>query len=56
MYRNSKRGVSFTGVGDVCFRHGVCQRIRSQEAKAATLDGLGTVAVLMILFFGLMFL
>lgn len=56
MYTDPKRGVPLTGVGDVCFRHGICQRLRSQEAKAATLDGLGTVAVLMILFFGLMFL
>jgi len=56
MHRDTKRGVPFTGVGDVCFRFGVCQRIRREEAKAATLDGLGTVAVLMILFLGLMFL
>jgi hypothetical protein len=56
MYRNPKRGVSSTGVGDVCFRHGVCQSLRREEAKAATLDGLGTVAVLMLLFVGLMFL
>jgi hypothetical protein len=56
MYRNPKRGVSSTGVGYDIFRHGVCQRLRREEAKAATLDGLGTVAVLMLLFVGLMFL
>jgi hypothetical protein len=56
MYRNPKRGVPLTGVGDVCFRHGVCESIRRKEAQASTLDGLGTVAVLMLLFFGLMFL
>ena len=56
MYRNSKRGVPLTGVGDVCFRHGVCQVGRVKEAQARTLDGLGTVAVLLLLFVGLMFL
>jgi hypothetical protein len=56
MYRYSTRGVSSTGVGYDIFRYGVCQSLRSQEEKAATLDGLGTVAVLMILFVGLMFL
>jgi hypothetical protein len=43
-------------VGDVCFRHGVCQVGRVKEAQARTLDGLGTVAVLLLLFVGLMFL
>jgi len=56
MHRDTKRGVSLTGMGYDIFRFGVCQSIRREEAKAATLDGLGTVAVLMILFFGLMFL
>jgi hypothetical protein len=56
MYRNPKRGVSSTGVGYDIFRYGVCQSLRRKEAKAATLDGLGTVAVLMLLFVGLMFL
>jgi hypothetical protein len=39
-----------------CFRYGVCQSLRRKEAQASTLDGLGTVAVLMLLFVGLMFL
>ena len=56
MHGNSKRGVPLTGVGQVCFRHGVCQVGRVKEAQARTLDGLGTVAVLMLLFVGLMFL
>jgi hypothetical protein len=56
MYRYSTRVISSARVGDVCFRHGVCQRLRNQEEKAATLDGLGTVAVLLLLFIGLMFL
>jgi hypothetical protein len=56
MYRYSTRVISSARVGDVCFRHGICQRLRNQEEKAATLDGLGTVAVLLLLFFGLMFL
>jgi hypothetical protein len=56
MYGNSKRGVSSARVGDVCFRHGVCQVGRVKEAQAHTIDGLGTVAVLLLLFVGLMFL
>jgi hypothetical protein len=56
MHGNSKRGVPLTGVGYVCFRHGVCQVGRVKEAQARTLDGLGTVAVLLLLFFGLMFI
>jgi hypothetical protein len=56
MYRNPKRGVSSTGVGYDIFRYGVCQSLRREEAQASTLDGLGTVAVLMLLFVGLMFL
>jgi hypothetical protein len=56
MYRYSTRGVSSARVGDVCFRYGVCQSLRRKEAQASTLDGLGTVAVLMLLFVGLMFL
>lgn len=56
MHGNSKRGVSSARVGDVCFRHGVCEVGRVKEAQARTLDGLGAVAVLLLLFFGLMFL
>ena len=56
MHRDPKRGVPFTGVGYDIPRFRVCQSLRRKEAQAATLDGLGTVAVLMILFFGLMFL
>jgi hypothetical protein len=56
MYRNPKGSVPFTGVGYDEPRFRVCQSLRREEAKAATLDGLGTVAVLMILFVGLMFL
>jgi hypothetical protein len=39
-----------------CPRLGVCQVGRVKEAQARTLDGLGTVAVLLLLFFGLMFI
>lgn len=56
MHGNSKRGVSSARVGDVCFRRGVCEMGRVKEAQARTLDGLGTVAVLLLLFVGLMFL
>ena len=56
MHGNSKRGVPLTGVGEVCFRHGICEMGRRADKKAETLDGLGTVAVLLLLFFGLMFI
>jgi hypothetical protein len=56
MHRDTTRSVPPARMGYDIFRYGVCQRLRSQEAKAATLDGLGTVAVLVILFFGLMFI
>jgi hypothetical protein len=56
MHRDTKGSVPPTGMGYDIFRFGVCQSLRRKEAQAATLDGLGTVAVLAILFFGLMFL
>jgi hypothetical protein len=39
-----------------CPRFRVCQVGRVKEAQARTIDGLGTVAVLLLLFVGLMFL
>jgi hypothetical protein len=56
MHRDTKGSVPSPRMGYDIFRYGVCQSLRREEAKAATLDGLGTVAVLVILFFGLMFL
>ena len=56
MHGNSKRGVPLTGVGYDIPRFRVCQVGRVKEAQARTIDGLGTVAVLLLLFVGLMFL
>jgi hypothetical protein len=56
MHRDTKRGVPFTGVGYDIPRFRVCEVGRVKEAQASTLDGLGTVAVLLLLFFGLMFI
>ena len=56
MHRDSKRGVSLTGVGYDIPRFRVCESRRSQETETSPLDGLGAAAILVILFFGLMFL
>jgi hypothetical protein len=56
MHGNSKRGVPLQEWAMSALDMEYVEVGRVKEAQARTLDGLGTVAVLLLLFFGLMFI